>query len=157
MRYSIMNYLKMRAEAAIPASSTVDEIACRACGSSSGAAAAYCSTCGAPLGLDRDASFLPVGTRMLSRERLLAGYVIPGVLLTFLSWLLLPFGILLLPGPIGLGLALSADGRLKEGDIEGADNNAWKARIALALGGVILGLRLLAPVAARVLNFLTSL
>jgi predicted amidophosphoribosyltransferase len=76
-----MNYLKMRAEAAIPASATVDETVCRACGSSSGAAAAYCSACGTPL-LHDDLPVSHVGTRTRTGERLLAAYVIPGILIT---------------------------------------------------------------------------
>jgi hypothetical protein len=83
--------------------------------------------------------------------------VIPGILLTFLTVLLGLIGILLLPGPIAIALALDAYEKLRQGDVEGADRNAWKARIALAIGGVVLGVRCLAPVAMRALNFLTSL
>jgi hypothetical protein len=142
-----MNYLKMRTEAAIPASATVDEILCRACGSSSGAAAAYCSTCGTPL-LHDDLPVPHVGTRTLTGERLLAAYVIPGILITLFCWI---------PGLIGIALAIDAYGKLRRGDVEGADSAAWKARIALAIGAVIIGVSWLAPVAGRILDFLTSL
>jgi len=153
---SMMDYLNMHAESETPASIAVGNVPCRACGSYGGAVAAYCSTCGSPL-LDGGLSARPAGTQTLSGERLLAGYVIPGILLTFLTVLLGPIGILLLPGPIAIALALDAYGKLRQGDVEGADRSAWKARIALAIGGVVLGVRCLTPVAMRVLNFLTSL
>jgi hypothetical protein len=111
------------------------------------AAAAYCSTCGTPL-LHDDLPVPHVGTRTLTGERLLAAYVIPGILITLFCWI---------PGLIGIALAIDAYGKLRRGDVEGADGAAWKARIALAIGAVIIGVSWLAPVAGRLLDFLTSL
>ena len=142
-----MNYPRMGAETTIPASDPVDQLTCRSCGSSNAPAAAYCSTCGAPL-LHGGLPASRVGTRPLSGERLLAAYVIPGIFITLLCWL---------PGLIGIALALDAYGKLRRGDLDGADRAAWRARIALAIGAVIIGVSLLAPVAARVLDYLTSL
>jgi hypothetical protein len=147
----------MSTEATASAFATAEVVACGACGASERATATYCSTCGTPLGVDGGAPAIPPGTRRLTGERLLAGYVIPAILLTLIGELLGSISIGLLPGLIAIGFALSAQARLQAGDLEGADNDAWKARITLAISGVILGVVWLAPVAARVLNFLTSL